>query len=75
MTSAGVGGEQLSKCDCRSVEELVANHRTDLIKLALHGDRFIRVLALAALISADGPESVGSVQRDLQLVQEVLADR
>jgi len=62
-------------CDCRTAEELVANHRTDLIKLALHGDQFIRVLALAALIKADGPEDIESVQRDLHLVQEVLADR
>jgi len=62
-------------CDCQTVEELVANHRTDLVKLALHGDRFIRILSLAALISADGPDNVESVQRDIHLVQEVLDDR
>lgn len=74
MTSAGIGSEQLQKCDCRSVDELVANHRTDLIKLGLHGDRFVRVLALAAIISADGPENIDSVQRDLQLIREVLQE-
>ncbi|WP_124190531.1 hypothetical protein [Natrarchaeobius oligotrophus] len=58
-------------CDCSSVDEIVNNHRTDLVKFALHGDDFIRVLAIAALIQAGGTAELTQVKREIEIAAEV----
>lgn len=58
-------------CDCSTVEEIVENHRTDLINFALHGNDFIRTLAIAAFLQAGGQAELEEVKRQIELVAEV----
>lgn len=61
---------QHGSCDCKSIDDIVSNHRTDLIRFVLHGDEFVRVIALAAFIQTGGTAELGHVRREIELLAE-----